>query len=421
MTCAPAIEAPEEVITSLERLDEKLAEISAAWAISDDAVRSVFGTFRMEFDSTSQHDPWSAQYREEQFDLYRRVSSRPDYVTASEVSGFPVDPRRPFPYYTESPSTVGDQLLAIGFMIKTMALPSGSTILEFGPGWGNTTIALSRMGYNVTAVDIDPTFVDLIAERAQLLGLELDARVGEFLDPLEGDRRYDAVLFYECFHHCSDHVALLRRLHSLVNDGGSVILASEPILESFHAPWGLRLDGESLWAIRQNGWLELGFTESYFIETCMREGWSVTRSSSDVSALTTVFSLTQLGQSIKPGAIRLPPTDEASWAIPDSPPTDQRYTSERSRLVCPVGKSWTSVRITVRNPAPHPLPCTVRHGADIRHIVIPGGAETTLESPYSPDAGEMILETEIWRPSDAIKGSGDSRLLGLAVMDVTFW
>ena len=347
-------------------------------------------------------------------------SSRPEYVTTSEVSGFPVDPRRPFPYYTESPSTVGDQLLAVGFLIKTMALPSGSTILEFGPGWGNTTIALARMGYHVTAIDIDPTFVDLIAERARLLGLDVDARVGEFLDPCEGDRRYDAVVFYECFHHCSDHVALLRHLHALVNEGGTVVLASEPILEGFHAPWGLRLDGESLWAIRQNGWLELGFTESYFIETCMREGWSVTRSSSDVSALTTIFSLTRLGQSIKPGAIRLPPTDEASWAIPDTPPTDQRYTSGRSRLVCPIGKSWSFVCVTVRNPAPHPLPCTVRHGPEMCHVEIPGGGETMLECRYSPDAGEMILETEPWRPSETIQDSQDGRLLGLAVLDVTF-
>ena len=37
-----------EVISTLERLDEKLHEIGVAAAVSDDAVRSVFATFRMD-------------------------------------------------------------------------------------------------------------------------------------------------------------------------------------------------------------------------------------------------------------------------------------------------------------------------------------------------------------------------------------
>ena len=35
------------------------------------------------------------------------------------------------------------------------------------------------------------------------------------------------------------------------------------------------MDGESLWAIRKNGWLELGFKESYFKKTLKRYGQSV--------------------------------------------------------------------------------------------------------------------------------------------------
>jgi hypothetical protein len=36
------------------------------------------------------------------------------------------------------------------------------------------------------------------------------------------------------------------------------------------------MDGESLWAIRRNGWLELGFNEKYFEEALLRAGWYVT-------------------------------------------------------------------------------------------------------------------------------------------------
>lgn len=409
-----------EVVTTLERLDEKLAEIDAAWADSDDAVRAVFATFRMDIEVTDRTDPWSATYRDGQFDLYHRISARAAYSTDNEVSGFPVNPQRPFPYYTESHTTVGDQLIAIGYIIKTMSLPAGSSILEFGPGWGNTTIALSRMGYDVTALDIDPTFIQLILDRAALFGLHTQARVGAFLDAATMDEQYDAVLFYECFHHCSDHVQLLADLHRVVKPGGHVYLASEPIFDGFHAPWGLRLDGESLWAIRQNGWLELGFTESYFIETCIRQGWAVTRHSSDVSHLTTIFSLSPLGDTIFPGSLRLPPVDEVGWAIRDSGAASQRYTLADSRLVCPIDGPWTETVVNLINPAPHDVPYTIHHGEAVERGTILKQSRRSVTLPYSPVAGSLRIETTTWRPTDTNKNAGDGRLLGLGVLSVQF-
>ena len=97
-----------------------------------------------------------------QFELYHRLSTRGEYRTENETSGFEVDSRIPFPYYTKSAETVSNQLLAIGFMVKVMALPPGASVLEYGAGWGNTTITLARMGCDVHAIDIDENFVDMI-------------------------------------------------------------------------------------------------------------------------------------------------------------------------------------------------------------------------------------------------------------------
>jgi 2-polyprenyl-3-methyl-5-hydroxy-6-metoxy-1,4-benzoquinol methylase len=416
---SPAAE-PVEVISTLDRLDEKLLEIEDAAAVSDDKVRSVFASFRMEIPINQDADPWSEAYRAAQFDLYRRITSRTDYSTSNEISGYAVDPKIPFPYYTQSSNTVGDQLMAVGFLIKTMALQPKSSILEFGPGWGNTTVALARMGYEVTALDIDPNFVKLIKDRAHLLGLTLDARVGEFTDAASIECQYDAVLFYECFHHCSDHIQLLADLHRLIKPGGRVFLAAEPILESFHAPWGLRLDGESLWAARANGWLELGFTESYFIEACARQRWKVVRVSADASPLTSIFCLAPLQGSIYPGQTVLPPKDESGWAVPDSPESTQRYTTSRSRLVCPVGMSWSTISIHFVNPAPLGLPYNIRHGpGQIRGRIQPQ-SRLSLEMPYHPESGEIVIETETWCPALAIPGSTDQREIGIGVLEVGF-
>ena len=79
-------------------------------------------------------------------------------------------------------------------------------------------------------------------------------------------------------------------LDGAVNEGGQVIFAAEPITDAFPVPWGFRLDGESLWAIRKFGWCELGFQESYFKKLLLKEGWSVTRTDVADTPLGTVFT-----------------------------------------------------------------------------------------------------------------------------------
>ena len=409
-----------EVVRSLERLDEKLAEIDQAWTVSDDAMRAVFQSFRLDLPTVAAMDPWSGEYRDEQFALYRRLSTRGEYRTANETSGYEVDSRIPFPYYTKSAETVSNQLLAIGFLVKVMNLPPGSAVLEYGAGWGNTTITLARMGHDVHAIDIDANFVAMISARAERLGLAVRAEVGEFLGVSALSRAYDAVLFYECFHHCSDHLQLLADLHGVLRPGGKVVLAAEPIHEEFHAPWGLRLDGESLWAIRSNGWLELGFKESFFIEACLRTGWAVAKHVTDVTPLGTVFLLTSTrDRPLEPGHLMLPPNDDDGWAVRESIPSGQRFSLERSRLVVETGRSAGAVIVELVNPSPHDLRVVVEHGSARWERKVQGGAAATAELPYDATSGEVFIGSPTWVPSEVLAGSTDGRRIGIGVRSVT--
>jgi SAM-dependent methyltransferase len=272
---APAPPAPA-VIETLADLDAALRKLDAAAAVSDDELRRAFETFSMRFPMDLPADPDSPEYRARQFELYEWLHGKP-YSTANEVSAF--DPLQaadaPFPYHTKSAQTVGNQLIAIGYLIRALDLPAGSRVLEFGPGWGNTTIALARMGCLVTAVDIEPNFLKLIDERARRKHVTVETIQGDFSLIGRLDRQFDAVLFFECFHHCSDHQALVAGLHRVVAPGGKVVFAGEPIDDGFPLPWGLRLDGGSLWSIRRHGWLELGFQERYFTGLLARHGWDV--------------------------------------------------------------------------------------------------------------------------------------------------
>ncbi len=249
-------------------------------AASDDDLRATLASFRMEPQLESGLDPFSPAYRDQQMALYRWISGR-QYALANEATPFDLAQatETPFPYSTGSCQTTGDHLIAIGEFLRHMRLPRGARVLEFGPGWGNLTLVLAALGYDVTCVDIEERFCELIRRRAQRLGLTLTVVNADFSWAGTVTQPFDAVIFFECFHHAADHLKLLQDLHGTVKSGGRVYLGAEPILGDFPIPWGLRLDGQSLWSIRKFGWMELGFQDKYFQQALDAAGWSGLRHS----------------------------------------------------------------------------------------------------------------------------------------------
>jgi 2-polyprenyl-3-methyl-5-hydroxy-6-metoxy-1,4-benzoquinol methylase len=272
------IDAAMQTLTTLEQLDEKLAECDAAGRVSDAALRHVFSTFRMDFSQHVPADPFSAEYRDVQMELYRRLTGI-SYETRNEKTKFDVAKadRQPFPYYTGSCKTVGFFTLGLGSLIHALNLEPGARVLEFGAGWGNSTIAMALSGLHMTAVDIESDFCDLLKLRAKRHELDINVVNADFMWAETVTEPFDAAIFFESFHHCSDHMRLLRALQTAVKPGGRIYFGAEPIVGDFPIPWGLRMDGESLWAIRANKWLELGFNDSYFREALARTGWTAVK------------------------------------------------------------------------------------------------------------------------------------------------
>jgi len=270
--------APTMISTS-DELDAWIARADAASQQSDDALRNVLASFQYQIATELPADPFSPAYADGQWRLYRQISGRSEYITEqNEQSVIDVEAltHRPFPYSTLSCQTVGDQLIMQGLVIKHLGLRPYSEVLEFGPGCGDLTLHLAMLGHHVTAVDISPHFIELIRRRAQLQGLTVRLVCDSML-AFQTDKTYDAVVFYESFHHCAEHLEMLKRLHQFVKDDGVVVFGFEPIAPTGefwgNRPWGLRLDGMSVWSIRKFGWLELGFTDQYFLEALKRTGW----------------------------------------------------------------------------------------------------------------------------------------------------
>lgn len=270
---------------TLDQLDATLEEAAERFARSEDDGRAFLDGVRM-VPPPWPSDPFSEAYRAWTWDLYRCVSGRGDYSLGHEASPFDFDAAldRPFPFATGSATVVGDDLIGRGSVIKALALAAPARVAELGPGWGNLTSDLFAMGHEVTAVDVDEGFCRLIAQRAPGVHVVRSDMLSFAAAPTGGP--YDAVVFFESFHHCADHLRLLELLHEVVVDGGRLVFGAEPV-DLLAYPWGPRLDGLSLWSMQRYGWLELGFDERYFAEALRRTGWQARRLVGPTPASTT--------------------------------------------------------------------------------------------------------------------------------------
>ncbi len=269
---------PKEV--TLAELDGELARATELMATNPDDAHALLGSLVLAMPAAPPNDPFSDAYREWTWDLYRRISGRDAYDTAHESSPFDLTAAlaRPFPYQSGSLAMVGRDLVARGHLLDCLAqVEPLSTdgvcrVVEFGAGWGNLTRDMVATGLDVTAVELDDKFCRLIAEQCAGGPGTLNVVQGDMLG-FTPERPFDAAVFFESFHHCSDHLLMLRRLHDMVRPGGAVLFAAEPV-QRLDYPWGPRLDGLSVWSSRTHGWLELGFDIRYFDRALARTGWS---------------------------------------------------------------------------------------------------------------------------------------------------
>lgn len=261
----------------IDLLDNELATASRLFATSEDDARTFLQGLQLTLATDRPPDPFSDAYREWTWSLYRTISGKQEYIVDNETSPFDLERAtlRPFPFETRSAIVVGSDLVARGHLLRCMGEPAlglspPARVVEFGPGWGNLTADLVATGFDVTAVEIDTQFCELIRRRCPNPDL-LSVEQCDMLS-FEPDEYYDAAIFFESFHHCSDHLAMLNKLHHIVRPGGAVFFASEPVQEMTY-PWGPRLDGLSIWSTRTYGWLELGFDAEYFSAALERTGW----------------------------------------------------------------------------------------------------------------------------------------------------
>jgi SAM-dependent methyltransferase len=420
-TSAPLLPGLE--LVGLAQLDDVLARADEIERCQTFTERVRFlERYRLDYNpGLLPEDPNSDEYRAAQLVLYRRIAGVSTYdPRVNEVMSVDLEGRlrQPAPFDAGSTAAAGDHLIAYGFVCRVLDLGPGDRVLEYGAGQGNITLLLAMMGLDVTAIDISPEYVELIRRRASRDGVRLEAIVGQFGDAPPDGKPVDAILFYEAFHHASDHVGLVRSLRALLAPGGRVLFAGEPILDTddrpWAGPWGVRIDGISLSAIRQHQCLELGFDASYFARMLMRNGFLVSFHRCAETAIGNTWVARVNDGMVAPNHITLPPDEERTWgARPADPGETYRYAGPMSFLTLDEDPRWRRVELTLTNHRETQCRATLATGSRRTEVVL-APAETSVVQLPLPD-GRRTLTIETTASTATGPGATDDVPGGLAV------
>ncbi|WP_181183197.1 class I SAM-dependent methyltransferase [Mesorhizobium sp. B3-1-7] len=214
-------------------------------------------------------DPFGEEYVAQQIELYKEISVRDlnqqaneltDFILADHVAG--ANPYTLFP-----PTSVALHTVRVSRAVQYSGLMSGDHVLDMGCGWGTSCELMAFCGLEVTGLDINPRFVELVNTRAKRIGHKVGAVQGSFED-IPGDSLYDAALYYESLHHAVKPWETLSLVHSRLKAGGKLMLAGEPVNDMWKH-WGIRTDPLSVYCIRKFGWFESGWSAD-FISRCVK-------------------------------------------------------------------------------------------------------------------------------------------------------
>ncbi len=325
----------------------------------------------------------------------------------------------PIPYRFQNSELVGEHLSSYGWLLHNLDVRAGADVLEYGPGEGQLSIQMARMGCNVYAIDVEQRYLDLIQKQCQTLGIQIATRLGCFGDGFDG-KQFDRVVFYEAFHHCLDHYSVLMRIRDLLKPDGCICFAGEPVIppDSIDSilmpyPWGLRLDGDAMNSIAQFGWMELGYSEGYFLELLSRCGYSVERNLHPYYARANTYIARKITSRypIELDTVISTYRGETGW---HRRADEHRYTDGDAWLPLPV-IVFSAVTVTLQNPGPRTLAVEISCASDSQRLKLASKKEGTVSLRLSAAPGSLHIRSDTF-------GSpyGDGRRMGIAVGAIEF-
>jgi SAM-dependent methyltransferase len=125
-------------------------------------------------------------------------------------------------------------------VVESGRVKPGRTI-EIGCGTGNDAIYLASLGFDVTAIDISPTALNIAERKAQKVGVEVEWLLADILQPPSLEK-FSFVYDRGCYHEVRQHYAddYLAAVRKLARDGSKILIlagnANKDSYWRFHGP-----------------------------------------------------------------------------------------------------------------------------------------------------------------------------------------
>jgi 2-polyprenyl-3-methyl-5-hydroxy-6-metoxy-1,4-benzoquinol methylase len=364
-------------------------------------------------------DPGSLAYRDTVLAVYERLTNAgyhaDNELTSTKQSA--EDFRLGYPWVARDLGVAAAELGKTVQALLAMQRMGGRvrSVVEFGGGWGNLAVPLAKLGLDVAVVDIDQAFLDRAQDLARRDGFELDVHQGDFVEVADRlPSAYDVAIFQSSFHHCLDFEVLMQRLADRVlAENGRIFFFAEPIHRDFAFPWGLRSDGESLWAIMCNGWLELGFDEDFFLQMALRHGFFVSRVDGLPGLVGDGWMATRARHGIAFAEWALPaPCSQSFWDR--APQTEYGRFLRRSSKLPVLAATTPRYKLHFRNFCTQSLSLTLRgdSGESLTRSVAAGELVELVAPASRVEPLHLSCDTVV---PDRLIGNGDLREIGLAL------
>jgi ubiquinone/menaquinone biosynthesis C-methylase UbiE len=107
----------------------------------------------------------------------------------------------------------------------TQGLPAGAKVLEVAPGPGYLAIEMARLGrYQVSALDISRTFVQIGTENARQAGVTVDFRQGDAaVMPFDAES-FDLIVCQAAFKNFTYPTSALDEMYRVLRSGGTAVI-----------------------------------------------------------------------------------------------------------------------------------------------------------------------------------------------------
>ena len=151
----------------------------------------------------------------------------------------------------------------------TEGLPAGAKVLEVAPGPGYLSVEIARLGFQVTALDISRTFVQIGTENARQAGVSVDLRQGDAaVMPFEADS-FDLIICQAAFKNFVHPASALDEMYRVLRRGGTAVI-QDMSSEATHADIDLEVKKMHL------GWWG-AFSTTATLEMLKRRAYSPAR------------------------------------------------------------------------------------------------------------------------------------------------